>query len=78
MRNILLTALGIPRYAVAIAVDEDIDIYNVDEVLWAIWTRGNRDGAISRSMKNSLISGVLGAIPAITRMTASAMLVTIT
>ncbi len=63
VRNILLTALGIPRYAVAVAVDEDIDIYNADEVLWAIWTRGNRDGAIFRGMKDSLISGVLGAIP---------------
>jgi 3-polyprenyl-4-hydroxybenzoate decarboxylase len=63
VRNILSTALSVPRYAIAVAVDEDVDIYNADEVLWAIWTRGNREDAVWRGAKDSLIPGVLGAVP---------------
>lgn len=63
VRNILLAALAVPKYAIAIAVDEDVDIYNADEVLWAIWTRGNREGAIFRAMTDCLVPGSLGATP---------------
>jgi 4-hydroxy-3-polyprenylbenzoate decarboxylase len=41
-RNILLSALAeSPGLAWAIAVDDDVDIYNSDELLWAITTRAN-------------------------------------
>jgi 4-hydroxy-3-polyprenylbenzoate decarboxylase len=41
-RNILSTALSISLgMRIAIAVDEDIDIYNMEDVLWAMTTRVN-------------------------------------
>jgi len=42
-RDVLLSALSGPNIhvKVAIAVDEDVDIYNAEEVLWAISTRFN-------------------------------------
>lgn len=39
-RNLLLAALGnAPGIRMVIAVDEDVDIYNADDVLWAIESR---------------------------------------
>jgi len=39
-RNILMAALtNAPGMRLAIAVDEDVDIYNADEVMWALNTR---------------------------------------
>ncbi|HKZ50158.1 MAG TPA: UbiD family decarboxylase, partial [Dehalococcoidia bacterium] len=41
-RNILLAALSTaPSLRLAIAVDEDVDIYSTDDILWAIMTRAN-------------------------------------
>lgn len=41
-RNILSAALGMARgLRLAIAVDEDVDIYQPEEILWAITTRAN-------------------------------------
>lgn len=41
-RNILLAALASsPGLRIAMAVDEDIDIYNADDVMWAMTTRVN-------------------------------------
>ena len=45
VRDTLMSALSGPNLhvKVAIAVDEDVDIYNAEEVLWAIATRGRAD-----------------------------------
>ena len=41
-RNIIAHALSAqPGMKLVIAVDEDVDIYNMDDVLWAIMTRAN-------------------------------------
>jgi 4-hydroxy-3-polyprenylbenzoate decarboxylase len=41
-RNILSAALGMARgLRIAVVVDEDVDIYQPEEVLWAITTRAN-------------------------------------
>jgi 4-hydroxy-3-polyprenylbenzoate decarboxylase len=48
-RNILVAALAnAPGMRMAIAVDEDVDIYNNDDVLWAIETRVDPDKDILR------------------------------
>ncbi|MBI4287682.1 MAG: UbiD family decarboxylase [Chloroflexi bacterium] len=48
-RNILSAALGAsPGLRLAIAVDEDVDIYNADDVLWALVTRVNPNTDILR------------------------------
>ena len=48
-RNILTAALAnAPGMRMAIAVDEDVDIYNNDDVLWAIETRVDPDKDILR------------------------------
>lgn len=46
-RNILSAALGAsPGLRLAIAVDDDVDIYNADDVLWALVTRVNPNADI--------------------------------
>ncbi len=41
-RNVLAAALGLSQgLKLAIAVDDDVDIYNADDVLWAISSRAN-------------------------------------
>ncbi|HBS60112.1 MAG TPA: ubiquinone biosynthesis protein UbiD, partial [Firmicutes bacterium] len=41
-RNILVSALGTSRgMRLAIAVDKDIDIYSMDDIMWALSTRVN-------------------------------------
>jgi 4-hydroxy-3-polyprenylbenzoate decarboxylase len=48
-RNILTAAMGAsPGLRLAVIVDEDVDIYNADDVLWAITTRVNPDLDILR------------------------------
>jgi 4-hydroxy-3-polyprenylbenzoate decarboxylase len=48
-RNILVAALAnAPGMRMAIAVDEDVDIYNNDDVMWAIETRVDPDKDILR------------------------------
>ncbi len=48
-RNILIAALSaMPGMRMVVVVDEDVDIYNADDVLWAITTRCNPvDGILS-------------------------------
>jgi len=46
-RNVLMAALGdAPSLRLAVAVDEDVNIYSVDDVLWAITTRCNPETGI--------------------------------
>ncbi|MFQ5826807.1 MAG: UbiD family decarboxylase [Dehalococcoidia bacterium] len=59
-RNLLETALALAMIRMAIAVDEDVDIYNADDVLWAIWTRATETG-IFRSARGSATMGVIPA-----------------
>lgn len=48
-RNILVAALAnAPGMRLAIAVDEDVDIYNADDVMWAIESRVDPDRDILR------------------------------
>jgi UbiD family decarboxylase len=48
-RNILAAALAnAPGLRLAVAVDEDVDIYNADDVMWAIETRVNPERDIIR------------------------------
>lgn len=48
-RNVLAAAMGAsPGLRLAIAVDEDVDIYNADDVLWAVTTRVNPNTDILR------------------------------
>jgi UbiD family decarboxylase len=48
-RNILMAALGdAPSLRLAIAVDEDVNIYSVEDILWAITTRCNPETGIIR------------------------------
>jgi len=52
-RNILMAALAnAPGMRMAIAVDEDVDIYNNDDVMWAIETRVDPDKDILRLPRN--------------------------
>jgi 2,5-furandicarboxylate decarboxylase 1 len=41
--NTALAALGVYRFKCAIVVDEDVDIYNDQKVLWAVMTRTQAD-----------------------------------
>jgi 2,5-furandicarboxylate decarboxylase 1 len=53
-KQALLTLMGLDPYIkLAVAVDEDIDVYNEEEVLWAIATRVQAD------KRSFLISGAL-------------------
>jgi 4-hydroxy-3-polyprenylbenzoate decarboxylase len=53
-RNILMAALGdAPSLRLAIVVDEDVNIYSVDDVLWAITTRCNPETGIIRGAGGS-------------------------
>ncbi len=48
-RNILAAALSAsPGMRLAVIVDDDVDIYNADDVLWAITTRVNPDVDVLR------------------------------
>lgn len=42
-RNMLSTAISAVGFKIAIAVDEDIDIYSMDSVMWAVCTRTQAD-----------------------------------
>jgi UbiD family decarboxylase len=46
-RNFLTSAIGTSRgLRIAIAVDTDVDIYNMDEIMWALTTRTNPENDI--------------------------------
>lgn len=42
-RNMLATAISAVGFKIAIAVDEDIDIYDLEKVMWAVCTRTQPD-----------------------------------
>lgn len=42
-RNVIATMLGTRRNKIIIVVDDDVDIYNMEEVLWAVATRSQPD-----------------------------------
>ena len=53
-RNLLMSALGdAPSLRLAVAVDEDVDIYSADDVLWAITTRCSPPDGIIRGAYGS-------------------------
>ncbi len=55
--NAALAALGAYRFKCAVVVDEDVDIYNDQKVLWAIMTRTQADRSFF-TVPNSYISRV--------------------
>ena len=48
IRSMLHSLLEISRRSLIVVVDEDIDIYSADDILWAIWTRGMTDKRMLR------------------------------
>ncbi|MFH1775662.1 MAG: UbiD family decarboxylase [Chloroflexota bacterium] len=48
IKNLLLVALGAGVATIAVAVDEDVDIYSADDLWWAVWTRANHEDGIFR------------------------------
>ncbi len=54
LRNIVAAAIPASMIRLAIIVDEDINIYNTEEVLWAITTRAN--------LKTGVFTGAPGSI----------------
>lgn len=42
-RNVIATMLGTRRNKIIIVVDDDVDIYNMEKVLWAVATRSQPD-----------------------------------
>jgi UbiD family decarboxylase len=61
-RNILMVALGAGHVRWAIAVDEDIDIYNTDDVLWAIMTRANVESNLWKGFHGAMGFGLVPAL----------------
>jgi len=60
-RNILEIALGASHVRMAVAVDEDVDIYSADELLWAILTRANQDTNIFKGPHGARSYGLVPA-----------------
>ncbi|MFH0914478.1 MAG: UbiD family decarboxylase [Chloroflexota bacterium] len=54
VKNILMDALMTSLVRVAIAVDEDVDIHNADDVFWAIATRANFENGIIKAPAGAL------------------------
>lgn len=42
-RSVLMAMLSAPRNKVVIVVDDDIDVYNLEQVMWAVCTRAQPD-----------------------------------
>lgn len=54
-RNLLAAALSAsPGQRLAIVVDEDVNIYNADDVLWAVMTRSEPNHSIVRGPRGSI------------------------
>jgi UbiD family decarboxylase len=53
-RNILMVALAAGLVRMAVAVDEDVDIYSTDELLWAIMTRANAETSIFKGFHGAM------------------------
>jgi UbiD family decarboxylase len=61
-RNILEIALGASYVRMAVAVDEDVDIYSADDLLWAIMTRANQDTNIFKGPRGARAYGLVPAL----------------
>jgi UbiD family decarboxylase len=60
-KNILEVALGATHVRMAVAVDEDIDIYSADDLLWAILTRANQETNIFKGPYGARAYGLVPA-----------------
>jgi len=59
-KDILLSAMGSsPGLPLAIAVDEDVNIYSADDLLWAMNSRVDRDNGVFRGPKGSRGFGMM-------------------
>ena len=47
-RNVIATMLGSRRNKIIIVVDDDVDIYDMEKVLWAVATRSQPDEDVVR------------------------------
>ena len=54
VKNILQEALAVSMVRLAVAVDEDIDISNADDIFWAIATRANFETGIMKGVQGAL------------------------
>ncbi len=64
VKNILQEALAVSLVRLAIAVDEDIDIYSADDVFWAIVTRTNYESGLIKAARGALGVSMLPAADA--------------
>lgn len=69
LRNFLQIALAAAHQRLAVAVDEDIDIYSTDDVMWAVLTRASSETGIFKGFSGppseATTPGVIaGLIPA--------------
>jgi 4-hydroxy-3-polyprenylbenzoate decarboxylase len=62
VKNILESAISQGHLRMALAVDEDVDLYNADELLWAIWSRTNLDVGIFKTARGSRGTGMIPAM----------------
>jgi len=61
-RNILMVSLGAGHVRWAIAVDEDVDIHNTDDLLWAIMTRANIETNFFKGFHGAMGFGLVPAL----------------
>lgn len=59
VKNLLQSTLGVSLARIVVAVDDDVNIYNADEVFWAITTRTNPETGIVKSPQGSLGVGLI-------------------
>jgi 4-hydroxy-3-polyprenylbenzoate decarboxylase len=64
VKNILQQALAVSLVRLAIAVDEDVDIYNADDLLWAIVTRANFETGLIKAAAGAMSVSMLPAADA--------------
>ena len=57
LKNLLFGALSASMARLVIAVDEDVNIYNADDILWAITTRMNAQTGISKAPAGAVAVG---------------------
>lgn len=62
VKNILESAISQGHLRMAVAVDDDVDIYNADELLWAIWSRTNLDTGLFKTARGSRGTGMIPAL----------------
>jgi 3-polyprenyl-4-hydroxybenzoate decarboxylase len=62
VKNILETAISQGHLRMAVAVDDDVDLYNAEELLWAIWSRTNLDIGLFKTARGSRGTGMIPAL----------------